>query len=443
MATVSLIDDLQRSLAATETRQLAVAFSGGLDSSVLLHLLSRCRRARELGLRALHVDHGLHPDASRWAEHCVEFAGSLALPIRVLRVAVERNGGLGLEAAAREARYGALTGALEQGEWLATAQHQDDQAETLLLRLLRGSGSRGLAAMRATRPLGHAVLWRPLLGWPRAELQRYADEHQLIWIEDPANADPRHDRSWLRQEILPRIRQRWPAASDAIAASAALLADEADRLDDASAGTLAELIDNDRSLPLDALRAMGAAERASTLRLWLRQWGADPLPRHLHAVLDRDLLGAAEDASPILRWGNYRLRRYRNILSLAPAAETLSAIRSDAAGTTPLVAWDGSSSLDGALGGRLRIEPQWTGPALMVGLRCGGERMRLPGRQHSHSLKKLLQSLGVPPWERQRLPLIWSTQGELLAVGDRLISETMQQWLTASKARLVWTPGTD
>ncbi|HDQ9214135.1 TPA: tRNA lysidine(34) synthetase TilS, partial [Pseudomonas aeruginosa] len=186
-----------------------VAFSGGLDSTVLLHLLAQLARSEALpALSALHVHHGLQAAADGWPAHCQAVCRSLGIPLRVERVQVAVGGSI--EQAARDARYRAFQANLGEGQVLLTAQHLDDQAETLLFRLLRGAGLRGLAAMPASRPLGGGRLCRPLLGVSRAELEAYAQTHRLDWVEDPSNQDPRFSRNYLRREIMPRLASHWP-----------------------------------------------------------------------------------------------------------------------------------------------------------------------------------------------------------------------------------------
>ena len=211
---------------------LLIGFSGGLDSTVLLQLLASDPSMHRAGLRALHVHHGLQAAADAWAEHCARQAAALGVALEVLRVDVPRDGGHGLEAAAREARYAALAAALAPGETLATAHHLDDQAETFLLRALRASGPEGLGAMRPWRRFAGGWHWRPLLALPRATLQAWAQAHALEWIEDPSNALPDPDRNFLRLQVLPMLQRRWPHAAAALARSAELSA-QADALLDA------------------------------------------------------------------------------------------------------------------------------------------------------------------------------------------------------------------
>lgn len=429
-----LIDLLDQAVREADPPRLAVALSGGLDSSALAHALSRSVEARRRGLRAIHVDHGLHAEAACWSAQVAEDCRRWSIPFLGLRCEVARDSGLGIEAAAREARYAVLAQALKPGEWLALAHHRDDQAETVLLRLLRGAGTAALGGMRATRPLGPGMLWRPLLDVPRDALHAYATVQRLRWIEDPSNTDPRHDRSWLRRQVMPLLTQRWPQASAGIARSAGLLRADGDLLaDQAQAALTAVRGETDTTLRISALRALSPALRAHALRAWLRECAADPLPGRLHDALEHLLQDDNPDGQPLLRWRGSVLRRHRDRLHLealdpAPAvlAETLQ--------------WDGCAPLILPDGGSLRFQPALSAPAdFRVGTRQGGERIRLPGRRHRHRLKHVLQDSGLPPWQRSRLPLLWR-DGELLAAGDQLLSDAMQDWLAREGRRYVWMP---
>jgi tRNA(Ile)-lysidine synthase len=411
---------------------VAVAFSGGLDSTVLLHLLADDATVRARGLRALHVDHGLHPDAARWAHACASTCAALGVAFASRRVEVQDTGD-GLEAAARAARYQALLDWQHAGELIALAHHRDDQAETVLLRLLRGAGD-GLAAMRALRPFGHGGLWRPLLAVPRAELLRYAQARGLAWIEDPSNASERHDRNFLRHRVLPLIGERWPQAPAALARSATLLATQADLLAGEDQRRLALLQGLDPArLDLPGLMAQPAAWRDRLLRAWVRALDLPPLPGDATGTIQTELLGEREESRGEFRWAGAVIRRWRDGLFAdrlrAPMPADWSAD------------WDGRAPLALPGGGALVLEPAAVFDVpVQVRARRGGERLTLPGRGHGSDLKQVLQDLGLPPWERARLPLVFAGDGELLAAGDVAISARLSSWLQRLPGRLRLTP---
>ena len=310
----SLTDLLHARLDALPPGPLAVAFSGGVDSSALLHALAQLPAARARGLRAIHVDHGLHDDSGGWAAHCDDFAAGLEVPLQVVAVRVDRTAGTGLEDAARRARRAAFAQSLGTGEFLALAQHRGDQAETVLLKLLRGAGPEGLGAMRALRECGKGYLWRPLLDLPRTVLVEYARAHGLCWVEDPSNAQTHLSRNFLRHEILPRLTRHWPQAEVGFAHSATWLRAAADFIDAQANAALASLRGPDpATLDWRGWLALPDALRDPVLRRWLREAGLDE-PAHFHvAELERQLL-AANDRRPCVTFDDTQLRRHRDWL---------------------------------------------------------------------------------------------------------------------------------
>ncbi len=451
----ALPNALRAALASAPPGPLAVAFSGGPDSTALVHALAGLSPARARGLRALHVDHRLHPDSQHWAQQCQALCRTLALPLTVLPVAVARASGHGLEAAAREARYQALAAALHPNERLITGHHREDQAETFLLRAVRASGPDGLAAMRPLRRLGPGWLWRPLLDLARADLRAYLRQHRLDWIDDPSNALPNNDRAWLRQNLLPILRQRWPHAEAALARSAALCAEASRLLTDQDRARLSEVRGPEAgaeagSLRVSALIRFDPAQRARLLRLWLTELGLPPLPSQGIACIEHDLLPARPDGLAEFAWADAIVRRWRDRLHAERRQPDLPPDWS--------AAWTGANDLVLPTGDRLRLEtrsntlghapppdPDLTAgavfqPALRVCARRGGESLRLPGRQHHHRLKHLLQARAVPPWQRARLPLMFAADGELLAVGDTIRSARLDALLDPLGLRLRLLP---
>lgn len=417
---------------APGTGPVAVAFSGGLDSTVLLHLLAGDPAIRARGLRALHVDHGLHPDSPLWAQTCASVCRTLDVPFESQRVHVE-DSGEGLEAAARAARHRALLGWQHEGELIALAHHRDDQAETVLLRLLRGSGD-GLAAMRALRPFGRGWLWRPLLAVARADLLQFAQSRDLQWIEDPSNAAETHDRNFLRHRVLPVLAGRWPQAAGALARSAGLLAIQGELLDGEDARRLAQVQGVDpASLSVPSLLAQPPAWRDRLLRAWIESLGLPPLPGDALKTIAAEILPAREDSQAEFRWSGAVIRRWRELLHAGRVHAPLPADWQ--------VAWGGDAPLALPGGGHLALESaEAFDLPVQARPRTGGERITLSGRSHSTELKNLLQDLGLPPWERARLPLLFAEDGELLAAGDVAVSVRLQAWLDAHDARLRHTP---
>ncbi|MGH8081233.1 MAG: tRNA lysidine(34) synthetase TilS [Lysobacter sp.] len=430
---VSNTDAILHALAAAPDAPLCVAYSGGLDSTVLLHALAACARSRGLRLRAWHVHHGLHPDADDWARHCQDFCDRHGLELTVSRVSVAA-GGDGPEAEARRARHTAFAAGLGDGEVLALAQHRDDQAETLLLRLLRGSGPDGLAAMQPWRDCGRGRMWRPLLELPRAQLERYAQQHALTWIDDPSNQDQRYDRNFLRHRVLPLLRERWPQADAAFAQSARLSGDARELLDSEDAAALAQVRSLDpQALARSALLGLSPARRARVLRRWIAALGLPPLPAQGVQRIESELLRARADAEAEFVWQGAIVRAWRDLLHAERHRRDLP--------EDWRCNWDGRAPLALPGGGEWRLHGADAFDApLQAHARRGGERIALPGREHRHALKHVLQQFGVPPWERARLPLLSTDDGEVAAVGDLLYSARFDAWLREREARLLWMP---
>ena len=409
---------------------LCVGYSGGLDSSVLLHLLATVQRTP--ALRALHVHHGLQPQADAWAQHCVRVCATLDVPLTVVRVQVVRDGD-GPEAAARAARHAAFAQALASGEVLVLAHHQDDQAETLLLRALRASGPDGLAAMRRWRDFADGRLWRPLLQHGRDDLLAYARAHGLDWIDDPTNIDTSFDRNFLRRRVMPLLRERWPQADATLAQSAALCLQASELLVASDARAYAEVATADpHCLSRRRLQALSAPLRARVLRHWIARLALPALPANGIARIEAEVLAAGDDAQAQFAWHGVAVRSWRDLLH----ADTIRP-------PLPLQwasSWDGRTALALPHGGQLRLEgASALDDGCLVHARQGGERIVQPGRTHSHALKHVLQGLGVPPWQRERMPLLSDGGGQLLAAGDLVYSAGFDGWLRERGARLVWS----
>jgi len=394
---------------------LVLGLSGGLDSVALLCALAGLASSLRFSLRAVHVNHAISPNAGRWAEFCAELCARRGVPLEVAPVDIGPYRGLGLEGAARKARYEVF--ARVDADFVVLAQHRDDQAETLLLRLLRGSGLRGLAAMPPLRSLAgtRAKLLRPLLDVPRAEIAAYAQAHGLEWIEDESNADTVRRRNFLRHEILPALEKRFPAARAAVARAAANLGEARELLDALGQSDLESCADGD-AVAIPALVRLGEARAKNVLRHWCDREGVEPLSAARLAELLRQLQESRVDAQASIAAEKWRFLRYRDRLYLRPAAPAPQRDMREV--------WNGENALPLlALGGVLRFKPE-DGRGLSVArlrtervtvrLRRGGERLRLDQGRPRRTLKNLFQERGVPPWRRDRLPLVYC--------GEKLVS---------------------
>ena len=417
---------------------LKVAYSGGLDSSVLLHALARLREVLGTPLEAVHVDHALLAQASDWRAHCEATCAALGVPLRVLEVEVAPlRSALGIEAAARQARYGALAKVLAPGDWLLTAHHRDDQAETVLLQLFRGSGVAGLAAMPTVASLGEGRLVRPLLDFDRRELRAYAAEQAIHFVDDPSNDDPRLSRSFLRAQVMPRLAAHWPGMRRTLARAARHAADAAAIVAERAAEDLAALTGaTPWQMPVSALSGLPGPRRRAVLRHWCQERGvAAPDTARLDEVLGQ--LAAARADRPIaVAWPGGAYRRYRQSLFLTPglpAHDPRAWVRWD--GASPLALPSDLGTLCLVPGGRLHADVVTAG--VEVRFRSEGLRCAPAGRGGHRDLKHLFQEAGVPPWLRDRIPLI-VVAGELAAIADRWVCTAWAASDSASGLSVVW-----
>jgi len=390
-----------------------IAFSGGLDSTVLLHLLASLAKSESLPpLSAVHIHHGLQAAADAWPQHCQSVCDALGVPLLVERVKVQP--GASLERAARDARYAVFSSLTQANDVLLTGQHRDDQAETLMFRLLRGAGVRGLSAMPAQRSVGQGTLVRPLLDISRAELEAYAQAHQLNWIEDPSNQDRQFSRNYLRHQVMPLLTGRWPQAQASMARSAAHLREAQGLLDELAQMDLAQAATAHDfqwlglpSLKLTPLTALSVARQRNAISHWLEP--LTRLPDTDHWSGWRDLCEAAHDASPIWRLADGELHRSAGRVWWL----------SDAWLRAPVIGceWQTpSSALRLADNGRVMFSGQAPAGPLRIGFRQGGEVMQLADRGH-RDLKRLFNERAVPGFVRGRLPLLFRGD-ELLAVAN-------------------------
>lgn len=389
-------------------RRFRVAYSGGLDSTVLLHAVSALRPALSAELLAHHIDHGLQPDSPSWAAHCRARCEVLGIALHVSRVEVVGVGEEGLEAAARRARYAAFAAAMTPGDCLLTAHHADDQAETVLLQLLRGCGPHGLAAMPAIEPFAAGTHARPLLELERSVLEAFAHAAGLGWIDDPSNSDTRLRRNFIRHDIIPRLRQHWPVLSRTLSRSARHAAAAAALLDERAAEDLPQLLGPQSDmLSASGLAALSRPRADNVLRYWLRSLSL-PLPGTVQLErVHTEVLPARPGATPLLAWPGGEMRRHRGWLyAMAPLAPVDPSLVLQWADPDQPLALPGGGILraHAVRGAGLRADLA----PFIVRFRQGGERCRPAGRGHAHTVKKLLQEAGVPPWLRDRVPLIFS-----------------------------------
>ena len=387
-------------------RPLVVAFSGGLDSTFLLASLLRAGLGDRVS--AVHVDHGLQPDSARWADHCQGVMAALGVSGAVERLRLVP--GSNLESRARQARYRALARHVPADGWLVLAHHRDDQAETLLLRLLRGASVRGLSGMRRHQQLDGLTLWRPLLDCSRDWIQARAEHWQLSWVEDPSNRESGPDRNFLRHQVLPALSQRWPAA-DRLAATAQACEEAATLADDLAGLDAQQALLGDQ-LSATALLGLSGPRRRNLLAWWLRRQGLQVPDRAWLARLHQQVLLAGEDREPRLGLAQHVCCRFRDRLFLLPesALEPLTGEHQWLPTPGQSLALASATLHARAAPAELMLRP----PAQPLTVRAadGGERILLGGMHRQVS--ELWRERSVPPWQRRRLPL--------LLLGDEVVA---------------------
>ncbi len=381
----------------------------------------------------MHVHHGLSAHADDWVAHCRQICQQWQVPLVVHRVTLAR-GGLGVEAHARAARYQAFQDTLNAGEVLVTAQHQDDQCETLLLALKRGSGPTGLSAMAPSSAFAGSRLLRPLLNETRESLRQWALAHQLSWIEDESNQDDTYDRNFLRLRVIPVLRERWPHFSEAVARSASLCAEQEQLLDEMLAAELASLVAEDGSLAIAPLATMSPPRRAALLRRWLAGQQAPMPAREVPERLWHEVALARKMPAPVCGWGIYR-PPFSTAFVLGEVSSRSDGQRSALARLAPAAAAGGRSRRADAAA-RRQLRPPSADEPVTVRFRASGH-LHIVGRHGGRKLKKLWQELGVAPWRRDTTPLLFYGETPIAAADDLFVT-TEGEVKDGEGVRLMW-----
>lgn len=418
-----IVNNLRECLSHIDvTKSVFIAYSGGIDSTVLLHAASMVCLESGHSLKAIHIDHQIHVDSQQWSQHCIEQCRKLNIPIETLCVDIQQFSQQGTEGAARAARYQAFENALNVNDVLFTAHHADDQVETILLQLFRGAGVHGLAGCAHTRTLGNALLVRPLLGIARQHIESYAEQNQLHWRDDPSNDSLLHDRNYLRHEVMPLLHARWKGLRETMVRSSQWQSESAQMLDSLAQLDAMDAVDSDNSLRVDPLIKLDNTRLKNVLRWWIRKAGclapsADVLDSIIH-----DAIHSRSDCEACIRWQSNEIRKYRDQLYLQTVSTSHDATLS--------YQWDLQQALSiNSLDLKLtRQQMQQFGvnlsniDQLTVCFRRGGEVMRPRGRGCQKELKALFQEQGVKPWERDRIPLLFHNQ-QLIFVWGYWIGE--------------------
>ncbi len=397
---------------------------------MLMHLMHCASQQSDFSLLALHLDHNIDSNSEKWMEFCKDFCVSRDIPFRSERLNQFNPSTRVPEHEARFARYSWLSGQIADGDLLLTGHHKNDQAETLMLNLMRGSGARGLSGIQEATPFGRVILVRPLLRYTKEQILEYATNHDLSYIHDPANDDLRYDRNYLRHLVLPALQERWEAAIENICRSAKHLSDSRTLLDELAEIDVAScraigsaFLSIGYQLKLTELRKLSRARQINLIRFWIRSHSIpEPGRQTLDNFLNTAVEGSAEYSE--MDWEGYKLYLFQKNLYLTPNI-TLKPLEGKVKWNLkePLVLErEGIKLIPTPVVGK-GIDVNRLSLPVSVGFRKGGERFRMPGRQHSSKLKKLLQAHSIPPWERKMLPLIYDEE-ELVAVVPWQISDS-------------------
>lgn len=417
--------------------RIHVGFSGGLDSTVLLHLVSQWwqqQPADRPAVQAIHINHQLQADANHWQRHCVDVCQQWGIPCHSQTVAVDTTEA-SLEQQARKARYQVFREQVKTNEVLLLAHHRDDQVETLLQRLVRGSGPLGLGAMAPFNDQHGFDMVRPLLGCDRAQLESYACRQGLSWIEDPSNQDESIERNFVRRQLLPLWRSVHPQLNQTLARSARLARESAELLDELALVDIGD-IRADGGLPLDRLLPLNPARGHNLLRFWLRGLGLQPPSEVILGRIVSEVALAAADAQPLVCWGNASVRRFQGVLygldrALPESADIWIPI------SDPDQAVDLPWGCLQSRGGKVPFSRQaLIGKDLEIGFRRGGERLSLPGRP-AKPLKDLFLEAGVPPWFRGLWPILYA-DGEIAGLPGLWVCKGYAPLAEDDHIRFLW-----
>ncbi|MBF8999397.1 MULTISPECIES: tRNA lysidine(34) synthetase TilS [Vibrio] len=410
-----------------------VAFSGGVDSHVLLTLLAQYRDTHKIDCLAVHVHHGLSAHADDWAEQCVCWGKKVGIPVVVEKVSLDFSSGQSLERVAREARYAALSKHVSHGDCLLLGQHADDQIETFLLALKRGSGPKGLSSMGALGPFAQGQLLRPLLGVTRSEIEAFAHEHHLEWVSDESNQDERFDRNFLRHQIVPLLTQRWSGFHQAVLRSAELCAQQELLLEELLADKLDQALYSDGSLSIEKLQDCTEQVRLQLCRYWLKQLN-QPMPSRQHTeMIWYEVALASLDANPILTLGQYDIRRFQQRLYCVAHQRDISQWSDRLTLEQPVVLPDSLGSLQLIRTGKGQIALPKECKSVDIIFDPTGLSACPYGRVGSRKLKKLYQEYGVPSWLRRRLPILLYQQ-QVIAIAGLFVSRDFY----GQECELIW-----
>ena len=434
---MDLLSNIEKQLKQTTSQAFLIALSGGLDSTVLLSLFAKLRQKRPhlqpLSIRAIHIHHGLSPNADSWVQHCQDLCDQFQIPLIIERVQVDKT--KGIEAGAREARYQAIKKHLQTQEMLVTAHHLDDQTETFFLALKRGSGLQGLGAMQQQSVLFDMPILRPLLGFTRSQLEDYAQKEKLNWITDESNEDNRYDRNFLRNQILPEIRQRWGHFDHAVQRAAQHCFEQQQLINELLQPCFEQhLLEDQKQFSLVNFLEYSLQKQTALLRMWLaKNQIAMPTQVQLMHIID-DVIQAKADASPQFQLGEHIIRRYQQCLYLTGKFADLSKTCLDMPLNQQITLPDNLGTIY-ATHNETGILVNWNEKQVQLADTQEPIQIRFAytgkvKRQHNRpaeTMKKIWQELGVTPWQRHHIPLIFYGETLQSAVGFFRVFQNLEK----------------
>ncbi len=419
-------------LSGLSAQRFVLSLSGGVDSRVLLALLSRYKQQFKVDVHAVHVHHGLSHNADQWAEHCQQWCHDADIPLSIEKVDIDIHSGESIEQLARDARYRVLSKHVGLGDVLLLGQHADDQIETFLLALKRGSGPKGLASMPRYAPFSQGALYRPLLTAKRSDIESYAVNHSLSWVTDESNDDTRYERNFIRHQITPTLSQRWPSIHQAVQRSAELCAEQEELLTELLQQHLKRAVHSDGSLIIEVLTQQSEGVRRQLIRQWLAIFDMVMPSRKHTEMIWQEIAQAANDANPKLKLGEWDIRRFEHRLYCVAQYEDISHWQSAMVLEDAVLLPDSLGSLQIKPGqGSLKLPENVC--ELWVSFNPEGLSCCPVGRVGSRKLKKLFQEYSVPSWLRRRTPILMY-QDRVVAVADLFVDRDF----SGQDYQLIW-----
>ncbi|WP_165312079.1 tRNA lysidine(34) synthetase TilS [Vibrio ziniensis] len=414
------------------SRCFVLALSGGADSRVMLELLARYRDEFGVSVCAVHVHHGLSKNADHWAMCCQTWCDESFVPLSVEHVHLDIKSGESIEKLARDARYAVLAKHIKDNDVLLLGQHADDQIETFLLALKRGSGPKGLSSMALSAPFSNGILLRPLLTVKRADIEDFAESNQLSWVTDESNEDVRYERNFIRHQITPILSDRWPSIHQAVQRSAELCAEQQALLEELLREELKHTLYSDGSLKIDVLDEKSDGVRRQIIRQWLTTHKMTMPSRKHTEMIWLEVASSTVDANPKLKLGDREIRRFDNRLYCVDEYRDISAWKSSIVVEQKLLLPDELGTLSivtqqGGIGLPERLDDLW------VSFNPEGLSACPVGRAGSRKLKKLFQEYGVPSWLRRRIPILMY-QDKVVAVANLFVDRDF----SGQDCMLVW-----